>query len=102
MSILLEKVAQRYAFSHYGNLVLVDEPEFNESENLYVSNLRSDYPLIIQDDRLPEKSQWYVAISKKWWLSHPPFMVFQYYGQDLMEWCTHWMPLPEHITSSKT
>jgi hypothetical protein len=55
MSILLEKVAQRYAFSHYGNLILVDEPEFNESENLYVSNLRSDYPLIIQDDRLPEK-----------------------------------------------
>jgi hypothetical protein len=55
MSTILEKVAQRYAFSHYGNLVLVDEPEFDESEKLYVSNLRSDYPLIIQDDRLPEK-----------------------------------------------
>jgi len=55
MSIMLEQVVQRYAFSHYGNLILVDEPEFDEDENLYVSTLRSDYPLIIQDDRLPKK-----------------------------------------------
>jgi hypothetical protein len=34
---------------------LVDKPEFNEVENLYVSTLRSDYPLLIQDDRKPEK-----------------------------------------------
>jgi len=52
---MLEKVARRHAFSHYGHLVLVDKPEFNEVENLYVSTLRSDYPLLIQDDRLPEK-----------------------------------------------
>jgi len=55
MSTIPEQVAQRYAFSHYGNLVLVDDPEYDEVENLYVSNLRSDYPLIIQDDRFSEK-----------------------------------------------
>jgi len=55
MNTILEQVAQRYAFSHYGNLVLVDDPEFDEVENLYVSNLRSDYPLIIQDDRFSDK-----------------------------------------------
>jgi hypothetical protein len=55
MSIMLEKVAKRHAFSNYGHLVLVDKPEYNETENLYVSTLRSDYPLLIQDDLLPEK-----------------------------------------------
>lgn len=55
MSINLEKVAQLHAFSNYGNLVLVDKPEYDENDNLYVSTLRSDYPLLIQDDLSPEK-----------------------------------------------
>lgn len=48
-------VAQRYAFSHYGNLILVDEPMFDERQKIYVSNLRSDYPIVIRDDREPSK-----------------------------------------------
>lgn len=55
MSEKLELAAQRYAFSHYGELVLVDGPRYNTEEKVYVSNLRSDYPLVIQDDRTPAK-----------------------------------------------
>ncbi|MDG6223677.1 MAG: hypothetical protein QCH99_10510 [Candidatus Bathyarchaeota archaeon] len=55
MSITLEKIAQSHAFSNYGDLVLVDAPEYDKKENLYVSRLRSDYPLFIQDDLLPDK-----------------------------------------------
>jgi len=49
------QVAQRYAFSHYGHLILVDDPIFDDRQNIYTSNLRSDYPLVIQDDRIPDK-----------------------------------------------
>jgi len=49
------QVAQKYAFSHYGNLILVEEPIFDERKKMYVSNLKSDYPLIIKDDKLPDK-----------------------------------------------
>jgi len=56
MSIsLAQATAQRYAFSHYGNLVLVDDPTFDESRKVYVSNLRSDYPLVIRDDKVPRE-----------------------------------------------
>lgn len=58
MSVALEKArtrAQRYAFSHYGNLILVDDPIFDGSRKIYVSNLRSDYPLVIRDDKTPNK-----------------------------------------------
>lgn len=55
MSLELMRKAQRYAFSHYGHLILVDEPVFDKSRKIYVSNLRSDYPLVIQDDKIPDK-----------------------------------------------
>ena len=55
MSQELTQKARRYAFSHYGHLILVDEPIFDESGKIYVSNLRSDYPLVIKDDKTPSK-----------------------------------------------
>ena len=50
-----EEAVQRYALSNYGNLILFDDPIFDDKEKLYVSNIRSDYPLMIKDDREPEK-----------------------------------------------
>lgn len=55
MSVAIAKRAQRYAFSHYGNLILIDEPIFDEQRKIYVSNLKSDYPLVIHDDKIPER-----------------------------------------------
>lgn len=52
---MANQVVQRYAFSHYGHLILVDEPIFDKSENCYLSNLRSDYPFTIRDDKLPNE-----------------------------------------------
>lgn len=49
------EVAQKYAFSHYGNLTLVDEPVYDESDKVYVSNIRSDYPIKIRDDEEPNR-----------------------------------------------
>ena len=40
MSVALAQKAQRYAFSHYGNLILIDEPIFDEQRKIYVSNLK--------------------------------------------------------------
>jgi len=54
-SVTIEHSAQRYLFSHYGNLILADTPTFDDTEKAYISNLRSDYPIMIQDDKSPEK-----------------------------------------------
>jgi hypothetical protein len=50
-----EQVAQRYASTHYGHLILVDDPIYDKKEKHYISNLRSDYPFIIKDDKEPQK-----------------------------------------------
>lgn len=55
MSQQLIQKAQRYAFSHYGHLILVDKPTLDASGSIYISNLRSDYPLVIKDDKTPSK-----------------------------------------------
>lgn len=53
-NIAVEQVAFRYLFSHYGELILADNPVFDKREQVYVSNLRSDFPIIFQDDRTLE------------------------------------------------
>ena len=60
MLVQPKQVIQNYALSNFGNLILVDEPVFDETEKLYISNIRSDYPLIIKDDRGPERRRLHV------------------------------------------
>lgn len=55
-----EEVVQNYAFSNYGNLILIDNPVFDDEERVYVSNIRSDYPLMIKDDRDPERRRMHI------------------------------------------
>jgi hypothetical protein len=55
-----EQAVQDYASLHYGHLILVDDPIFVESEGVYVSRLRSDYPFVIKDDKLPQKKSLHV------------------------------------------
>jgi hypothetical protein len=43
-----------YASLNYGHLILVDPPLHDEQEDLYVSNLHSDYPLVIKNEKPPE------------------------------------------------
>jgi hypothetical protein len=53
MSVVEE--VRRYTRQHYGNLISVGEPEFNARTKTWVVELKSDYPRIIPDDRMPSK-----------------------------------------------
>jgi hypothetical protein len=55
-----EQAIRRYASSHYGHLILVDNPLYYEDEGLYISNLRSDYPFKIKDDKPPQRKSLHV------------------------------------------
>lgn len=55
-----EQAIRQYASSHYGHLILVDDPLYYEDEGLYVSNLRSDYPFKIKDDKPPQRKSLHV------------------------------------------
>jgi hypothetical protein len=49
-----EQAVQRYLFEHYGDLILADAPIFDAKMQAYVANLKSDYPLMVKDDKIPE------------------------------------------------
>jgi hypothetical protein len=50
----IEQAVQKFLFGHYGDLIIADAPIFDTTEQVYVANLRSDYPLMIQDDKMQE------------------------------------------------
>lgn len=51
MSVVEE--VRKYAVRHYGNLISVDEPKFDARTKTWLTELKSDYPRIIHDDRSP-------------------------------------------------
>lgn len=53
-SVAVEQTVQKYLFEHYGHLILADTPVFDAKIQAYTSNLRSDYPIMVKDDRAPE------------------------------------------------
>jgi hypothetical protein len=55
-----EQAVQEYASSHYGHLIVADEPSYCESEGVYVSSLRSDYPFLIRNDKPPRKKSLHI------------------------------------------
>jgi hypothetical protein len=55
-----QRAILQYASAHYGHLILVDIPEYNEKERMYISNLRSDYPFVVYDDKLPQQKSLHV------------------------------------------
>ena len=55
-----EQAVEQYVSSHYGLLIVADDPLYCESEGVYVSNLRSDYPFLIRDDKPPRKKSLHI------------------------------------------
>jgi len=57
MSILKQvaKEAGGYVRHHYGNLVSIDEPVFDENERLWKVKLKTDYPRLIKNDSPAER-----------------------------------------------
>ena len=53
-NVAVEQTVQRYLFGHYGDLILADAPLFDVAKQAYVANLRSDYPIMVKDDKTPE------------------------------------------------
>jgi len=53
MEVSPRLAVRRYAIQHYGNLISVDDPEFDTTDKTWVAELRSDYPRIVHDDRSP-------------------------------------------------
>ena len=50
----IEQAVQRLLFGHYGDLIIADTPMFDATKQAYVANLRSDYPIMVQDDKMQE------------------------------------------------
>jgi hypothetical protein len=55
-----ERAIAFYASLNYGHLILVDAPMHDEREDLYVSNLHSNYPLFIKNEKPPETKTMHV------------------------------------------
>ena len=53
----------KYVVGHYGNLVLYEEPVFDEERRLWISRLHSDYPVIIQNDFTKRRELRFIKIS---------------------------------------
>ena len=51
----VKSLMRNYVRHHYGNLISVDDPEFDSEEKTWVAELRSDYPRIIHDDKCPDE-----------------------------------------------
>lgn len=45
----------RYVLQHYGNLISVGEPIFDDRTKTWMAQLKTDYPRLIQDDRSPNE-----------------------------------------------
>jgi hypothetical protein len=54
MEISPRLAVRRYAIQHYGNLISVDDPEFDIANKTWVAELISDYPRILHDDKSPD------------------------------------------------
>lgn len=57
MSVLeqVSKEARKYAIRHYGNLLSVEDPVFDEKEKLWKVILKADYPRLIKNDSPDER-----------------------------------------------
>jgi hypothetical protein len=48
-------VIRSFATHHYGNLISSEKPQFDERTKTWIAQIRTDYPIVLQDDREPEK-----------------------------------------------
>lgn len=55
-----ERAIAFYASMNYGHLISTDAPIHDEREDLYIANLYSDYPLIIKNEKPPERKTMHI------------------------------------------
>lgn len=49
------KEVQRFVFGNYGNLILASDPKYEESTQIWESELQSNYPRVIHDDKYSDR-----------------------------------------------
>src|SRR3972149_7619777 len=49
-----QKLIRSFASHHYGNLISTEKPQFDERTRTWIAQIRTDYPIVLQDDREPE------------------------------------------------
>ena len=59
----VDEVVGKYVVRHYGNLVLHEDPDFDEDLQLWISRLHSDYPVTIQNDLTTERKLRFIKIN---------------------------------------
>lgn len=50
-----QRTIRSFVLHNYGNLISAETPEFDEKTKRWVAMIKSDYPIILQDDRTPDK-----------------------------------------------
>jgi len=50
-----QTVIRSFATHHYGNLISSEKPHFDERAKTWIAQIRTDYPIVLQDDREPER-----------------------------------------------
>jgi hypothetical protein len=57
-----QEVIDHYVIRNYGNSILNDPPEFSEERSMWISRLRSDYPIRIHDDRRSSRTLKFIKV----------------------------------------
>lgn len=52
----VQRTIKSYVVHNYGNLISAENPEFNEQTKTWEAEIKSDYPVFLQDDKNPEKN----------------------------------------------
>jgi hypothetical protein len=50
-----QTVVKSFVSHHYGNLLSSAPPIFDEKTRIWIAEIKSDYPIVLQDDREPER-----------------------------------------------
>lgn len=53
-----------YALRHYGNLISVEEPIFDGANEMWIAELKADYPVILHDDQSDRRFVKFLSMKK--------------------------------------
>ncbi|MHA1742037.1 MAG: hypothetical protein ACTSVD_08105 [Candidatus Thorarchaeota archaeon] len=58
----VQEIVTKHTLTHYGNLVRAGEPQFDSRRKLWIVELFSDYPIVIQDDLESKRKLYFMKI----------------------------------------
>jgi len=55
VSMSEQRTIRSFVLHHYGNLISAEAPQFDENSRRWITQIKSDYPVVLQDDRTPDR-----------------------------------------------